>query len=272
VGSGALSVRLWAPSGGAGAALGSVVRALSATPLGVPGKALRQKWPGGYQARLRRPGNAVHSKTTHPLNIIDFTGYGPTVAGGHRRLPLCRLRNGARWAAVCSGDGRAGLASHVVSVAPRGAVVIAMSEYGRYSGPRFAQLDDDYKIWAVYCRAQLIKGNVLSTVVTDFPASGNDSKGNLVADAWDILNKSALATIQMSVKPVHLHSVTAVSTTKDAWDALKDIFEARDSARLLQLMHELSNLKKSGDENIIKYTSRAKGLRQELAMLGNQVD
>jgi len=37
-------------------------------------------------------------------------------------------------------------------------------------------------------------------------------------------------------------------------------------------MHELSNLKKDGDENIIKYTSRAKGPRQELAMLGNQVD
>jgi len=49
------------------------VRALSATPLGVPGKALRLRWPGGYQARLRKPGNAVPSKTTHPLNIIDFT-------------------------------------------------------------------------------------------------------------------------------------------------------------------------------------------------------
>jgi len=76
----------------------------------------------------------------------------------------------------------------------------------------------------------------------------------------------------MSVKPVHLHLVTAVSTTKDAWDALKDIFESRHNARLLQIMHELSNLKKVGDENIIQYTSRAKGPRQELAMLGNQVD
>jgi len=74
VGSGAWSVRLWAPSGGAGAALGGAVRALSAAPLGVPGKALRLRRPGGYQARLRRPGNAVPSKTTHPLNVIDFTG------------------------------------------------------------------------------------------------------------------------------------------------------------------------------------------------------
>ena len=76
----------------------------------------------------------------------------------------------------------------------------------------------------------------------------------------------------MSVKPVHLYSVTAGSTAKESWDTLKEIFEARDNARLLQLMHELSNLKKGGDENIIKYTSRAKGIRQELSMLGNHVD
>jgi len=52
------------------------VRALSAASLGVPGKALRLTRPGGYQARLRRPRNAVPSKITHPLNIIDFTASG----------------------------------------------------------------------------------------------------------------------------------------------------------------------------------------------------
>jgi len=82
------------------------------------------------------------------------------------------------------------------------------------------------------------------------------------------MNESALATIQMSAKPVNLHSVTAVGTAKEAWDALKDIFEARDNARVLQLMHELSNLKQGGDEKIMKYTSRAKGIRQELFMMG----
>ena len=62
------------------------MRALWATPLGVPGKVLRQRWPGGYQARRRRPGNAVPSKNTHPLNIIDITGAaGDTLA--HCRAP-----------------------------------------------------------------------------------------------------------------------------------------------------------------------------------------
>ena len=107
-----------------------------------------------------------------------------------------------------------------------------MSESGRYAGTRFAQQDDDYKVWAAYCRAQTIKEMVWAAVVTDRPASGSGAKSEVAAEVWDLMNESALATIQMSVKPVHLYSVTAVSTAKEAWDALKDIFEGRDNARL----------------------------------------
>jgi len=37
-------------------------------------------------------------------------------------------------------------------------------------------------------------------------------------------------------------------------------------------MEELSSLKKGDDESIIEFTSRAKMIRDELAMLGNPVD
>jgi len=50
--------------------------------------------------------------------------------------------------AVCSGVGRAATASNVDRVAPVGATVENMSDHGRFGDPRFAQLDDDYKVWA----------------------------------------------------------------------------------------------------------------------------
>jgi len=50
------------------------------------------------------------------------------------------------------------------------------------------------------------------------------------------------------------------------------MFEARDNAQLLRLIDELRDLKKGDDENIIKFASRAKMIRDELAMLGNPVD
>jgi len=128
-------------------------------------------------------------------------------------------------------------------------------------------------VWAAYQRAQLKKEKLGKAVVTDRPASGSDDKkADPVVAEWDAMNEAALATIQMSVKPVHLNTVTSVDTAKEAWDALKVMFEARDNAPLLRLMDELSSLKKRDEENIIKFASRAKMIRDELAMLGNPVD
>jgi len=216
----------------------------------------------------------VSSKATHP----------PTYLPLHRlwaQLSLVviivlfygREEDDVARVAVRSGVGWAGTATSVDRVVPVGATVVNMADQGRFGGPRFAQLDDDYKVWAAYQRAQLKKEKLWKAVVTDRPASGSDDKkADPVVAVWDAMNEAALATIQMSVKPVHLNTVTLVDTAREAWDALKVMFEARDNAQLLGLMDELSSLKKGDEENIIKFASRAKMIRDELAMLGNPVD
>jgi len=148
-----------------------------------------------------------------------------------------------------------------------------MSDHGRFVSPWFAQLDDDYKVWAAHQRAQLMKETLWKSVVMERPASGADEKkADAVVEEWDAMNEAALATIQMSVKPVHLNTVTSVDTAKEAWNALKGMFEARDNAQLILFMEELSSLKKVDDESIINFTSSAQMIRDELAMLGNPVD
>jgi len=51
---------------------------------------------------------------------------------------------------MSSGVGRACSAPYVVSAALCGAEVIKLADHTRYGGPRFAQLDEDYKAWAEY--------------------------------------------------------------------------------------------------------------------------
>ena len=68
----------------------------------------------------------------------------------------------------------------------------------------------------MYYSAQMMKEKVWAAVVTDRPASGSGAKSDVAAEAWDLMNESALATIQMSAKPVHRYSVKAVSTAKEA--------------------------------------------------------
>jgi len=73
-----------------------------------------------------------------------------------------------------------------------------MSDHGCFGGPRFAQLDDNYKVWAAYQRAQLKKEKLWKAVVTDRPASGwDDKKADPVVEEWASMNEAALATIQM---------------------------------------------------------------------------
>jgi len=48
---------------------------------------------------------------------------------------------------VCSGVGRSCSALYVVSAALWGTVIVNIADHGRYGGSRFAQLDDEYKVW-----------------------------------------------------------------------------------------------------------------------------
>ena len=97
---------------------------------------------------------------------------------------------------MCSGVGRAGTASNVDRVVPVGDTVVNMSDHGRFGGPRVAQPDGYYKVWAAYQRAQLKKEKLRKAVVTDCPASGSDDKkADPVVEEWDAMNEAALATI-----------------------------------------------------------------------------
>ena len=90
----------------------------------------------------------------------------------------------------------------------------------------------------------------MTAVVTGRPASGSaDKKFDPVVEALNAMSEAALATIQMSVKFVHFNTVTSVDTAKEAWDALKVMFEASDNTQLLRLMDELSSLKNRGCQN-----------------------
>jgi len=95
------------------------------------------------------------NKRTHTDTYL-FTGDGPSVTGGHRYLPCAFVRRDVFLVDVCSGVRRATLAFHDVSVSPLRALFVFISKHGRYVGTRFSQLDDDCKMWAVYCRAQII--------------------------------------------------------------------------------------------------------------------
>lgn len=74
---------------------------------------------------------------------------------------------------------------HVVTAALGGAAVVSMSDHGRLGGPRFAQLEEYYKVWAAYQRAQLEMEKLWPAVVTERPAStSDDKKSDPAVEVW----------------------------------------------------------------------------------------
>jgi len=117
----------------------------------------------------------VSSKATHP----------PTYLPHHRfwaQLSLVviialfygREEDDVAQVAVRPGVVWACTAASVDRVVLVGVTVVNMSDLGRFGGPRFAQLDEDYKVWLAYQRAQLKKEKLWKAGVTDRPASGSD--------------------------------------------------------------------------------------------------
>jgi len=109
---------------------------------------------------------------------------GPAVAGGHCRLPCGRRSDDVARDAVCAGVTLVDTAVDVVSAALGRAAVVNMSDNGRFSAPRLAQLDEEYRLWAAFRRAHLKKENLWTAVVTDRPPSGSvEKKSDPVVEA-----------------------------------------------------------------------------------------
>ena len=116
-----------------------------------------------------------------------------------------------------SGVAQADTGVDVVSAVLGRAAYVNMSDYGHFGGPQFEQLFDDSMVRAAFQGVQLENSKLWTAVVTDRPASGSDDKkSDPVVEAWDAMDEAALATIQMSVKPVHLNTVPPFDTAKEA--------------------------------------------------------
>lgn len=102
----------------------------------------------------------------------------------------------------------------------------------------------------------------------------------MVKGLWDVVsgasddaaaNKKALAQIILHVKDHHLTTLVAYPTAKDAWEALKSMYEAKTNARKLLLRRALTQLKMSATEALSVYAARAKDIQTQLRSAGDEV-
>ncbi len=110
---------------------------------------------------------------------------------------------------------------------------------------------DNYGVWKTRMEAYLVSKGLAGPLTTDPPEDA------AARAAWDEVDGKAKALIIMSVKDHHLATLVQSESTKQAWQALESMFQAKTNARRLQLRREMNDLRKEGGEPLTKYINRA---------------
>eukprot|EP00961_Rhodomonas_salina_P204131 2754699-Rhodomonas_salina.1 len=124
--------------------------------------------------------------------------------------------------------------------------------------PVVERLDvDNYATWKTRMKFLLISKGLWSAVQGTDTSTSNDQK--------------ALAQIGLYVKEHHLAQLERCDTAKKAWEHFESVYQAKSSARKLQLRKELSQLKMGQGEPLTKYVGRAQDIQDQLRAAGHTV-
>lgn len=123
----------------------------------------------------------------------------------------------------------------------------------------FAKLDvDNYAAWAGKMKCVFLVQRLWTTV------SGQ-------GEVDRALDERALGLIGLNVEDHHMALIATCNSAKQAWDALKGIYQAASYARRLQLKMELNNLRLESGETMAKYAARAAAMRDQLLAAGSPI-
>ena len=122
--------------------------------------------------------------------------------------------------------------------------------------PTVEPLDvDNYATWSVRMKAFLMVKGLWSAVTEATTDATTDSK--------------ALAQITLHVRDHHLQSMGQCNTAKEAWDLLKNTYQAQSNARKMLLRRSLTQLRMGAAEPLTVYAARAKEIQTQLSTAGD---
>jgi gag-polypeptide of LTR copia-type/Domain of unknown function (DUF4219)/Zinc knuckle len=116
---------------------------------------------------------------------------------------------------------------------------------------------DNWATWSFQMKMLLIYKDLWEAIASDSPSQK--------------VNDKALANIALHVKTHHASTLKDKTKAKDAWDALKKLYETKSLASRMHLMQELQTLTLGEEETMTVYFARVRELRDRLIAIGDEV-
>ena len=122
--------------------------------------------------------------------------------------------------------------------------------------------EDNYGVWSTHMEFLLTTKKCWRAVVaTEELTSERDKETDQLARSY----------IGLTVKLQHLPTVKRCTTSKQAWNALKDIFAAKSFAQQRKLRRDFISLTKKAYETVTAFVARARALKAKLAETGYEL-
>ena len=109
--------------------------------------------------------------------------------------------------------------------------------------------EENYELWKVHMKSVLIFNDLWSYV------DGTEVKTDANVAVWTTKDSKALALINLSITHGQLNHVRRATTSKQAWDGVKAVFESRGPVRKAALYKRLLRMEKRTDITITQYVT-----------------
>jgi len=89
---------------------------------------------------------------------------------------------------------------------------------------------------------------------------------------WEKQEGKSRMLLKMSVKYCIIPQIRECKTTNEIWGILKELYEIKNSNRLMFLKSKILSLKMEENETIASFVARIKDLKKKLADIGHTID
>ena len=122
--------------------------------------------------------------------------------------------------------------------------------------------EENYELWKVHMKSVLIFNDLWSYV------DGTEVKTDANVADWTKKDSKALALINLSITHGQLNHVKRATTSKQAWDGVKAVFESRGPVRKAALYKRLLRMEKRTDITITQYVTDFTHTAEQLSEAG----
>src|ERR1700761_4803943 len=127
----------------------------------------------------------------------------------------------------------------------------------------------DRMIWAMDSR-DLADHLTNDTMPTTYGAAGTVG-GVMAPTQWVASKRTLKHTIAALVPDSVFNKIKSSTRAKDAWDALKALFEGRSQMIAVDLHRKIQSLKCGEDENVCTHLNNVANLHEQLATMGTTI-